>query len=127
MNQTRVLRTFPAPPADATLPRHGTVLVIEVRGAEMIVAANAPGWSVVFARFSAIDARLLAQVNPDCVMFPLFGRGFDALSVVERIVSLGYPGRLCVVTDPLPAPDMVLRELAAASRGRGLDMVERSI
>jgi len=109
------------------MPSDGTVLVIEVRGAQTVVETYAPGWSVVLTRFGAITAGLLAQVRPDCVMFPLFGAGFDALTVVERLGSLGYAGRLCVVTAPLPAPEMVLRELVAANNGRGIKMVERLI
>ncbi|MFN3642252.1 MAG: hypothetical protein ACK4TB_04925 [Gemmobacter sp.] len=109
----------------AGMPPTGTALAVDLRNAPALVAAEAPGWSVVVTRFALVDARLIARVMPDLVLFPLFGEGFDALQVVERLVTIGYRGRLCCITQPLPAPEVVLRELEAANGGRSLRMVLR--
>lgn len=106
-------------------PSAGTALAIDLRDAPRLVQREAPGWSVVVTRFSLMRGPVLLRVAPDLVMFPLFGDGYDALQVVERLGELGYRGRLCCVTEPLPAPEVVLGELRAANGGRGLRLVER--
>jgi hypothetical protein len=107
------------------MPRAGTVLALDLRDAQAVLAADAPGWTCVMARFAHLDGTLLGRVAPDLVMFPLFGLGFDALQVVERLGQLGYRGRLCCVTVPLPAPDVVRAELERANGGRQLSLITR--
>jgi hypothetical protein len=107
------------------MPAAGTVLALDLRNAPALVAAEAPGWSVVLARFAILDAALVDRVAPDLVMFPLFGAGYDALQVVERLGQIGYRGRLCCVTDPLPAPEVVRQELEQANGGRQLALITR--
>ncbi len=117
-------------PSDRGKAKEGTadcvtsILALDVRNAHAIVAAHGVAVPVVMARFAMLDRRLLDSVAPDCVMCPLFGPGFDAIQVIEALDAMGYQGAICVVTDPLPAPDVVLRELQAANRWRkGLKLI----
>lgn len=103
----------------------GTILALDAADIAARLPDLSPGWSVVVARFVQLGAPLLHRVAPDVVAFPLFGPGYDALQVVERPGQLGYRGRMCCLTDPLPAPEMVRRELEAASGGGPLVLVER--
>jgi hypothetical protein len=112
-------------PVPVPMPDVGTVLALDLRGAQALLAEEAPGWTCVIARFAHVDATLLGRVSPDLVMFPLFGPGFDALQVVERLGRLGYRGRLCCVTGPLPAPEVVRAELERANGGRRLSLITR--
>jgi hypothetical protein len=102
----------------------GTVLCIEVRGAERIVAAEAPEARVVLTRFAALDAALLQRVGPDCVMVPLVAARFDAVQAIERLIALRYCGKVAVVTAPLPRPEMVLGELRGVAGATALRLIE---
>ena len=106
-------------------PAVGTILALDAADLAHRLPGLSVGWTVVAGRFVHLGAPLLRSVAPDVVAFPLFGPGYDALQVVERLGRLGYRGRMCCLTDPLPAPDMVRRELEAASGGGPLWMVER--
>jgi hypothetical protein len=114
-------------PVNVRLLVRGTVLALDAADAAVRLPDLAPGWSVVVARFALLDDALLRRVAPDVVAFPLFGPGYDALQVVERLGQLGYRGRMCCITDPLPAPEMVRCELEAAGGGGHLVMVERRV
>jgi hypothetical protein len=107
------------------LPATGTILVLDTSDVPRRLPGLPQGWSVIVGRFALLGEPLLHRVAPDVVAFPLFGPGYDALQVVERLGQLGYRGRMCCLTDPLPAPDMVRRELEAAGGGGRLWMVER--
>jgi hypothetical protein len=121
-----VTRSGSPVPRAATLPESATpgiALVIDAPLAVPIIHAHPRKYSVVLARFSAVDAHLLARVSPECILFPLFGSDFDATHVIERLLSLGYRGHMCVVTGALPAPQMVQPELRALARVAALDLV----
>lgn len=102
----------------------GTALAIEVRNAQSIVSAYVPHYALVLTRFAALDAAMLARVQPDCVLFPLFGPSFDAHQVLERLHGLRFQGTACVLTPHLPAPQMVLEELRRLAGARDLTLME---
>ncbi len=98
------------------------VLLVDL--AESVVPAMVRGASpVVVTRFVSLDAALLASVLPAWVGCPLLGPGFDAIQVAQRLVSLGYAGRLVVISPALPDPKMVERELRTLSPGLRLDLM----
>jgi hypothetical protein len=103
----------------------GTILALDTADIARRLPGMTRAWVVIAGHFAHLGAPLLRSVSPDVVAFPLFGPGYDALQVVERLGQLGYRGRMCCLTGPLPAPDMVRRELEAVSRGAPLWMVER--
>jgi hypothetical protein len=78
---------------------------------------------VVWVPADAVDAALLARLDPRLVLCPLLGAGFDALQVAERLERLGWTGRLRVLAPALPAPAMVEAELAARAPGLTVDLV----
>ena len=76
--------------------------------------------SITFAR---LDAASLAELQPDLVIFPLFGAGQDAIAVIERLQALGYPGRMVVICPRLPNPKLVETELRQLALGARLMLV----
>jgi len=72
-------------------------IVLVVGGADTATLAQAAlmGGSTVVVPFVALDAALLAQLSPDCVVFPLMTTGVDAPLVIETLAGLGYAGRAC--------------------------------
>lgn len=64
----------------------------------------------------ALTPALLYLLKPDRVVCPLFGNQFDAVQVIERLVAIGFGGRLSVIAD-VPAPGLVQAELAALAPG----------
>lgn len=99
--------------------------------------------------FAALDAATLARLQPDLVVFALFGPPLfgpplygpalfgpalfgpaqtnaaeqgppqDAIAVIERLLALGYAGRMVVICPTLPAPKLVEAELRSAGTGGG--------
>ncbi len=90
--------------------------------------------------FAALDAATLARLQPDLVVFALFGPALfgpalfgpaqtnaaeqgppqDAIAVIERLLALGYAGRMVVICPTLPAPKLVEAELRSTGTGGGL-------
>ena len=95
-------------------------MVIDVPRASSLMRARAPEWQVVHARYAALGPDLIARVRPDCILMPLFGPGYDALAVLERMATLDYAGSFAVLTARLPAPEVVRAELRAAAGARPL-------
>ena len=64
----------------------------------------------------ALTSALLYLLKPDRVVCPLFGDQFDAVQVIERLVAIGFGGRLSIIAD-VPSPGLVQAELAAMAPG----------
>ena len=75
-----------------------------------------PAPSITHASSHDLDAAMLARVAPDLVIVPLFAGDLDATMIIERLVALGYCGRVAVLAPTLPNPRLVEQEL----RGLGL-------
>jgi hypothetical protein len=101
-------------------------IVLVVGGADTATLAQAAlmGGSTVVVPFVALDAALLAQLSPDCVVFPLMTTGVDAPLVIETLAGLGYAGRACVVAPQLPNRRMVEVELRSIAPTLHLTLVE---
>jgi hypothetical protein len=91
------------------------VLVIGARLPVLHDTTN--GTEIAGSAFADLNALLLDRLRPDVVVCPLFGAGFDAEMVIERLDGLGFRGRLRVLCPPLPAPQLVQTELAALATG----------
>ncbi len=63
-----------------------------------------------------LTAETLRNVQPTLILCPLFTADFDATTAIERLLELGYAGRVTVLAPQLPKPHLVEREL----RGLGL-------
>lgn len=107
---------------DTTDP--GVALVVEAGHALPLIYAHPRQFSIVLARFNNVDKNLLARVQPDCILFPLFAPTFDAAQMVMLLARLGYKGHACAVSGSLPLPKMVENELRGLARGMTLDLIE---
>lgn len=65
---------------------------------------------------ATLTAEVLRNVQPTLILCPLFTADFDATTAIERLLELGYSGRVTVLAPQLPNPQLVEREL----RGLGL-------
>ena len=74
-----------------------------------------------FTDIDAVNTNLLEQLKPAMVLSPLLGDQFDAIDVAKSLVSIGYTGRYCAVTEQLPDSRLVLQEIRSAAPG--LDVV----
>ena len=71
----------------------------------------APDASIAFATFSEICADLIAELQPDLVLSPLFCAAFDCLDLAQTLQNIGYRGQLRVVTRDLPNPTVISSEM----------------
>ena len=72
-----------------------------------------PMTGVTHLTLSRVDADLLQRLQPTLVIMPLFTADHDATTAIERLVELGYSGRITVLAPKLPNPRLVERELAS--------------
>jgi len=66
-----------------------------------------------FVDFEDVTLETLRRIRPQVILSPLLGRTFDAVEVARRLESMGYGGRYRVVTDGVPEPDVIKREVSA--------------
>lgn len=89
--------------------------------AESVLALNCDGLlgpsetttkaRVSHGTFAALDGNMLALTSPDLVIMPLFTADQDATAMIERLMALGYQGKVAVLAPTLPKPRLVEREL----------------
>ena len=72
---------------------------------------------VAFASFEDIDAELLSRLCPTVILSPVLAQSFDCIDLAQRLHALGYTGRYRAVSDGLPDPEMVEREIRQMCRG----------
>ena len=101
-------------------PGSGPMLVVEGGGP----AASDPDGNALRVPFEGLDRALLDRVRPSLVVCPLFTPRFDAIQVMERLDTLGWRGRLCALSRPLPDPAMVCAEVQAAAPEIAFDLVQ---
>lgn len=82
-----------------------------------------PYGTVERAAFRDLDAKMLARVRPDQVVFPLLSRDHDAIAVIERLQSMAYIGRITVVAPSLPKASIEEAELHALGPGGRLTLL----
>lgn len=68
-----------------------------------------------FVDFDDVSIETLGKIRPQVILSPLLGRTFDAVEVARRLETMGYRGRYRVVTDGVPRPDVVKREVNAVA------------
>lgn len=72
--------------------------------------------AAVHLTLTGLTKEILQTVQPTLIICPLFTADFDATTAIERLIDLGYAGRVSILAPPLPNPRLVEREL----RGLGL-------
>jgi hypothetical protein len=75
-----------------------------------------------FFTFAAVDARLLASIEPEVVLSALIAPDFDALDLAQLLHEGGFRGRYRAVTTRLPNPAAIVSEVRAAVPGLDFDL-----
>ena len=68
--------------------------------------------SIAFARIEEVTAELLDQLSPSCVLSPALSHRFDCIDLAQILHAYGYKGRYRAISDDLPRPELVEREVA---------------
>jgi len=77
-----------------------------------------------FIDYTELDRPVLERFNPDIVLAPLVGAGFDALDLAARLQAFEFTGRLRVLCPKLPRPEMVTAELHAQAPDIDCDLLQ---
>lgn len=67
--------------------------------------------SLHYVSFDELSKRLLESVDPDIILTPLLGQGFDALDLAKILEEYQFKGRFRALCPKLPNPDLVMREI----------------
>ncbi|MFZ5751263.1 MAG: hypothetical protein ACOY5U_09370 [Pseudomonadota bacterium] len=90
----------------------------------MTADARLAAGSLAAARIGQIDGRLLERLQPDLVLAPLLGEGFDILDVAQALTAAGYAGRLLAICPKLPNPRGVQAELRGHCKGFSVELLQ---
>ena len=66
---------------------------------------------VAFSSLEEVSEESLARLCPTVILSPVLARNFDCIDLAQKLFSLGLTGRYRAVTDQLPDPEMVEREI----------------
>ncbi len=66
---------------------------------------------VAFSSLEEVSEESLARLCPTVILSPVLARNFDCIDLAQKLFSLGFTGRYRAVTDQLPDPEMVEREI----------------
>lgn len=69
--------------------------------------------AIRIVRFADLTPQLLADWQPEIVLSPLVGDGFDCFDLAEILTGAGFAGRYRAAVAALPDPSVVRREIAA--------------
>ena len=107
-NQERSPQSFP-------LPRSHDAETVMALNSELFLGPQGPlpMTGVAHLTLARVDADLLQRLQPTLVIMPLFTAAHDATAAIERLVELGYSGRVTILAPKLPNPRLVERELAS--------------
>ncbi|KQI72863.1 hypothetical protein AN191_05765 [Loktanella sp. 5RATIMAR09] len=79
--------------------------------------------NVQFIDLRCLTAELFDTFSPDLILSPLFGDGFDAIDVAQRLVALGYQGRYRAISENMPDIGMVIKEVRTQAEGLDFDLL----
>ena len=107
--------------------RPANVLFLDLDASGEIVALVTKALNeTVNARYCQSDQLtlgVLADTNPDCVLFALFGPRMDAFQMIGLLGELGFNGALMVIGPALEHADLVEAELRALGPGQRLSLI----
>ena len=112
-------------PKDAIGPESDRLLLVETGPSLAPLIQQFPGGvSMIYCRFTTISPEFVRRVAPDCILSPIVARQFDIVDLVRLLDRCNYRGSVVAVTDPLPAPTMVLTELRRFNRRLDMSLLE---
>lgn len=94
-------------------PKPRTIVIGDVARWQAQGMNVAPLDGLDFIAIDALNAEIIAQIAPETILSPLIADTFDAYEVAALLADCAYPGRYCVISDPLPDPDAIIAEVAA--------------
>lgn len=100
------------------------ILVVDPSHALPRALRGVQGASITIARMPALDAALIARVNPDVILAPLFSPDHDILDLARLLDRLGYKGPLRAYSAPLPNAKLVCAEVRQIWGPRDFDILE---
>lgn len=78
---------------------------------------------VQFIDLCGLTAELLETFDPDLILSPLFGDGFDVIDVAQRLVTLRYRGRYRAISENMPDVVMIIKEVRTQAEGLDFDLL----
>ena len=78
---------------------------------------------IIPVKLSNLDQAEIARLQPDVVACTLISTANDAALIIEKLQTLGYAGQIVVISEPLPDPRLVQRELRALGPGSRLNLL----
>ncbi|RPE71505.1 hypothetical protein EDD53_0625 [Pacificibacter maritimus] len=67
--------------------------------------------AVFYMDFLELTPDIVKAVNPDLVMSPAISNSFDCLELADLLEQTGFSGRYRVMTDDIPCPEIICREV----------------
>jgi hypothetical protein len=117
----RVEKHWDTPSAPATGDEELRVLAVDILAPDSLSQGRANALTLV--QFNEISPESLARWQPDLVLSPLVGNGFDCFDLAEVLARAGFRGRYRAAVDTLPDPAVVRREIAAQFPGLDFDLL----
>ena len=78
---------------------------------------------VAFAAIEDITDDFLEIIEPETVISPLLARSFDCSDLAQRLHAYGFRGRYRAVSDEIPNPDLIRREIQRMFPGLDFDII----
>lgn len=103
--------------------KESTLLVVgeALRDPEILARWNAADGTVAVA-YQDFCVETLEEINPDIVVTSLVSYSFDCTDVARTLVDAEYPGKLRVLCNPLPKPELVSEELRITFPSLDIDL-----
>ena len=98
-------------PASGVSPRKMVLVVGDARSMQTDIGTRIIGNGFAYADIQQIGAELIDTLAPDIVISALFTPSFDCIDLAQILEALGYSGSYCAVSSPLPAPELIRREI----------------
>lgn len=76
------------------------------------VAADRDGTLVTDLSYKELTRDFIDRARPDLVIAPLFTSHFDVIDIIERLLKIGFAGKLCAVTARVPDGKSVEAEIS---------------
>lgn len=91
-------------------------LVVSDGEVEDDTGGNIASWicGAVSLGFEDLNCSALQYIAPHTVVVPAVAENFDCIDAATRLSNSGFRGRVWIIPDDLPRPDMVADELSAS-------------
>ncbi|MGB3179551.1 MAG: hypothetical protein WBA90_16890 [Albidovulum sp.] len=99
------------------------ILLVDISPTLMERVHELTGANFVVTTYRNLDASMITRVMPNVILAPLLGQDFDILDLTSKLTGLGYTGVLQAITQPLPNPDAVAREISSHCTGIDFSLV----